>query len=130
VLKSSFGRLFEHRALTALTLLLLAPALSYFWSDDKAYWLRLVQTRLPFLVLPWAFANLPPLEEKHWKSVLYLFVWFMVALCLGVGINFVLHYDSIVEGLGRGNPVPVPRSHVRFSLMLATAVISAAWLWQ
>lgn len=114
----------------ALTLLLLAPALSFFWSDDKSYWLRLVQTRLPFLVLPWAFANLPRLEEKHWKSVLYLFVWFMVVVCLGVGINFALHYEAIVEGLGRGNPVPVPRSHVRFSLILATAVLAAAWLWQ
>lgn len=113
-----------------MVLLLLAPAISFFWSDDKSYWLRLVQTRLPFLVLPWAFANLPDLEEKQWKSVLYLFVWFIAGICVVVGINFLLHFDAIVEGLGRGNPVPVPRSHVRFSLILATAILAGAWLWQ
>ncbi|MBC7775140.1 MAG: O-antigen ligase family protein [Phycisphaerae bacterium] len=130
VLKVSFVRFFQRRELAVLTLLLLAPALSFFWSDDKAYWLRLVQTRLPFLVLPWAFANLPTLSEKQWKSVLYLLVWFMAGMCIAVGINFLLHFDTIIEGLGRGNPVPVPRSHVRFSLVLATAIISGGWLWQ
>lgn len=112
------------------TLLLLAPALSVFWSEDARYWLRLVQTRLPFLVLPWTFANHPPFSDKQLKSVLYLFVWFITAVCIAVGINFLLHYDAIVEGLGRGNPVPVPRSHVRFSLILATSILSGAWLWQ
>jgi hypothetical protein len=126
----SFGRLFQRSELLVLLLLLLAPALSFFWSDDKAYWLRLVQTRLPFLVLPWAFANLPTLTERQWKSVLYLLVWFMVGLCIAIGINFLWHFDTIIEGLGRGNPIPVPRSHVRFSLILSTAIISGGWLWQ
>lgn len=129
VLKVSFGRLFQQRALAALSLLLLVPAVSFFWSDDKAYWLRLVQTRLPFLVLPWAFANLPDIGEKRWKSALYLFVWFMVGMCIAVGINFLVHFDAVIEGLGRGNPVPVPRSHVRFSLVVATAIVAGGWLW-
>ncbi|MFN0176119.1 MAG: O-antigen ligase family protein [Saprospiraceae bacterium] len=130
VLKVSFGRLFQRSELLVLLLLLLAPALSFFWSDDKAYWLRLVQTRLPFLVLPWAFANLPPLSERQWKSVLYLLVWFMVGMCIAIGINFLWHFDAIIEGLGRGNPIPVPRSHVRFSLVVATAILAGGWLWQ
>ncbi len=130
VLKVSFTRLFHRRELAALLLLLLAPALSYFWSEDKSYWLRLVQTALPFLVLPWTFANFPPLSERQWKSVLYLLVWFMVCVCVGVGINFLWHFDAIITGLGRGNPIPVPRSHVRFSLMLATSILAGGWLWQ
>ncbi len=130
VLQVSFQRLYQQKVLLVFTLLLLAPALSVFWSEDARYWLRLVQTRLPFLVLPWAFANHPPFSDKQLKSVLYLFVWFMTAVCIAVGINFLLHYDAIVEGLGRGNPVPVPRSHVRFSLILATSILSGAWLWQ
>lgn len=129
VLKFSFVRLFQKRELALLSLLLLAPAISFFWSDDKTYWLRLVQTRLPFLVLPWAFANLPKLSEKQWKSVLYLLVWFITGVCIAVGINFLLHFDTIIDDLGRGTPVPVPRSHVRFSLILATTILSGAWLW-
>ena len=129
ILRLSFGRLFQRRELGIFLLLILVPAISFFWSDDKAYWLRLVQTRLPFLVLPWAFANLPPLSERQWKTVLYLLVWFMTGVCIVVGINFMLHFDAIIEGLGRGNPVPVPCQHVRFSLILATAIIAGAWLW-
>ncbi len=129
VLKISFQRLFQKRELALISLLLLAPAISFFWSDDKAYWLRLVQTRLPFLVLPWAFANLPKLSDKQWKSVLYLLVWFIAGVCIVVGINFLLHFDAIIEGLGQGSPIPVPRSHVRFSLILATSILSGAWLW-
>ncbi len=129
VLKISFVRFYRRREWVVLTLLFLVPVLSYFWSDDKAYWLRLVQTRLPFLVLPWAFANLPTLSERKTKSVLYLFFWFIVGVCTLVGINFFWHYDAIIEGLGRGNPIPVPRSHVRFSLILATSILVGAWLW-
>jgi O-antigen ligase len=130
ILVDSFQRLYKQKVFAALTLLLLVPAVSFFWSDDKSYWLRLVQTRLPFLVLPWAIVNRPPLSDRQLKSVLFLFVGFMTLVCMAVGINFLLHYDAIIEGLGRGNPVPVPRSHVRFSLILATAILSGAWLWQ
>ncbi|HLP94466.1 MAG TPA: O-antigen ligase family protein [Saprospiraceae bacterium] len=130
VLQVSFQRLYQQKVLLVFSLLLLAPALSAFWSEDTRYWLRLVQTRLPFLVLPWAFANHPPFTDRQLKLVLYLFVWFMTAVCIAVGIHFLLHYDAIVEGLGRGNPVPVPRSHVRFSLILATSILTGAWLWQ
>jgi O-antigen ligase len=130
VLKVSFQRLFARRELAVLSLLLLVPAISFFWSDDKTYWLRLVQTRIPFLVLPWAFANSPTLSERQWKSVLYLFFWFMVVMCIAIGINFLWHYDVIIEGLGRGNPIPVPRSHVRFSLILATSILAGIRLWR
>jgi O-antigen ligase len=54
----------------------------------------------------------------------------MVGVCIAVGINFLLHFDAIIEGLGHGSPVPVPRSHVRFSLILATSILVGGWLWQ
>lgn len=130
VLDFSFRRLFRQKSFSAFLLILLAPTLSFFWSDDKAYWLRLVQTALPFLVLPWVLANLPDISDRQWKSTLYLLIWFMTAVCIGVGINFVMHFDAMIEGLGRGNPIPVPRSHVRFSLILATTIIAGGWLWQ
>jgi O-antigen ligase len=125
----SFVQLWQKPALAALSLLLLVPAISIFWSDDPGYWLRVTRVRLPFLVLPWAFANLPVLSPRQYRQVLYLLVWFMVLACVGVGINFMLHYDAIMDGLGRGQPVPVPRQHVRFSLVLATAIVAGAWLW-
>jgi O-antigen ligase len=108
----------------------LVPALSIFWSDDGGYWLRVTRVRLPFLILPWVFANVPRLRQVDYQRVLYLLVWFMVVACVGVGVNFLLHYDAVMEGLGRGQPIPVPRQHVRFSLVLATSIVAGAWLWR
>ncbi len=126
----SFRNLYRQKSLLLMSMLLLVPALSLFWSDDWQYWLRVTRVRLPFLVLPLIFANLPDLPERRYKLALYILVWFMVLLCIGVGVNFILHYDEILTGLGRGQPVPVPRQHVRFSLILATAIIAGGWLWK
>lgn len=116
--------------LVALSFLLWVPALSFFWSDDLSFWLARTRVRIPFFVLPWAFANLPTLTRRQHRLVLYLLVWVLVLLCAGVGIHFLLHTDEILTGLGRGHPIPVPRSHIRFSLTLALGILAAGWLWQ
>lgn len=113
-----------------LALLLLVPAISWFWSADQAYWAERTRVRLPFLILPWVFVNLPALSARQTRLVIYILVWTMAILCVGVGINFALHSETILFGLSEGRPIPVPRHHIRFNLMLATAIIGGGWLWQ
>ena len=129
LLPDSFQRLFRKPALSVLLLLLLIPTISGLWSEDTGYWLERVRVRLPFLVLPWVFANLPPLRKSQLQLVLYIFVWWMVLLGLGVMINYFLHQDVIIQAMHEGRPMPVPRNHIRFSLMTATAVLAGGWLW-
>lgn len=129
ILLTSFQRLFHTPSLALLLLLLFVPAMSYYWSDDTAYWLQRTQVRLPFLVLPWAFANLPALTRRQMQLVLYVLVWSLVLICLGALANLALHFDVLVAGIGRGDPIPVPRSHIRFSLILATGIVAGGWLW-
>jgi len=130
VLAYSFENLFRRPELTVFLLLLAVPAVSGLWSDDTGYWLERVRVRLPFLVLPWAFANLPFLDERRRDLLLYVLVWTMVVLCIGVAVNFFLHRPEIMQAMYQGRPMPVPRNHIRFSLMLATAVVAGAWLWR
>lgn len=129
ILVWSFQNLFRKPPLALFLFLLLVPALSFFWSDDQAYWLDRTVKRLPFLVLPWAFANLPALTSRQLRLVLYVLVWALTIICLGAAVNFVLHFDDALAGIGRGDPIPVPRSHIRFSLILATGIIAGGWLW-
>lgn len=129
LLVESFRHFFRQPVYAVLVLLLLVPAFSGLWSADQVYWLERTRVRLPFLVLPWAFANLPALTQRQYQLVLYLLVWTMVILCAGVGINFLLHKPEIMHAMYQGRPIPVPRHHIRFSLMLATAVIAGGWLW-
>lgn len=129
-LLDSFRRFFRQPVSVALSLLLLAPALSYFWSYNTTFWASQTRIRIPFFVLSWAFANLPLLTARQYKSVLYVLVWNMVILCIGVGINLLLNYDAIIDALNHGRPVPAPRNHIRFNLLLATAILVGGWLWQ
>jgi len=130
VLAYSFEQLFRQPALAVLVLLLVVPAVSGLWSEDQRYWLERVRVRLPFLVLPWAFANLPPLGKHRYRLLLYILVWILTVLCVGVVVNFFLHRPEIMQAMYEGRPMPVPRNHIRFSLMVATAVLAGAWLWQ
>lgn len=127
--KLSLRRLWEKPVYLLFTLLLLVPALSYFWSADSVYWAERTRVRIPFFVLPWAFANLPGLSEGQYRFVLNVLVGVLAAVCIGVGINFALHADEILFGLSEGRPIPVPRHHIRFNLMLATGIIAGGWLW-
>ena len=129
ILKTSFLALFRQPAHSLFVLLLIVPALSFFWSADTGYWLQRTQVRLPFLVLPWAFANLPVLTARQLRLVLYVLVWALTVICLGALVNFAFHFDAILAGIGRGDPIPVPRSHIRFSLILATGIVAGGWLW-
>ncbi|MEQ1746070.1 MAG: O-antigen ligase family protein [Saprospiraceae bacterium] len=130
ILVRSFRNLFHQPACSALLLLLLVPVASGLWSEDHAYWLERVRVRLPFLVLPWVFANLPRLGERRHRLLLYILVWAMAVMCVGVAINFFLHETEIMHAMYQGRPMPVPRNHIRFSLMVATSVLAGAWLWQ
>jgi hypothetical protein len=119
----------QHPALWALSFLLLTPAITWFWSIDTHYWWERTRVRIPFLVLPWAFANLPQLSERQLSTILYVLVWVMVLFCIGVGINYSLNYEDIQIGLEQGHSIPVPRHHIRFNLILVTTILSGGWLW-
>jgi O-antigen ligase len=128
-LRLAFLRYTQYPALWLLSLLFIVPAISYFWSLDTSYWWVRTRVRIPFFVLPWAFANLPRLTERQQYLVLYILVWVMVLFCIGVGINYMLDYENILEGLAQGHPIPVPRHHIRFNLILVTTILSGGWLW-
>ena len=129
LLRYSFEELFRQRVYAVLLLLLLVPAFSGLWSDDHSYWLERTRVRLPFLVLPWAFANLPLLSGRQYRLVLYSLVGAMVLWCIGVGLNFLWHQQAILHDMYEGRPMPVPRHHIRFSLLVATATLAGGWLW-
>jgi O-antigen ligase len=92
--------------------------------------LEQTRVRIPFFVLPFTFANLPPITERQFKLVLYFLVWTMVCLCIGVMLNTIANFDLVLYNLNHGRPVPVPRNHIRFSLLIATAILCGSWLWQ
>lgn len=99
------------------------------YSSDTGYWLERLRIKLPLLGLPLAFAAAPRLSRRQLSALLYFWVGLLVLTCLGVGVHYVLHFSEIQEGIKRGQAVPVPTNHVRFSLMMALGVVAAGWLY-
>lgn len=130
VLFFSRKKLLSRPEYALFALLLAVPALSGFWSGDQVYWAERTRVRLPFLLLPWAFVNLPRLTQRQYHLLFYVLAWIVALFCVGVGINFALHADAILFGLSEGRPIPVPTHHIRFNLIIATTIIAGGWLWQ
>jgi O-antigen ligase len=129
VLLLSWRRYISPPKYWVFSLLFLTVLLSGLWSDDTAFWLERTRIKVPFVVLPWAMANLPALSWRQWCAVPCALVASLVLLCFGVGLNYLLDTDTILHGLREGQPVPVPRHHIRFSLMVTIGVLTGGWLW-
>ena len=130
--------------LVVLTFPFFLVLVSGFWSDDIIFWLKRVQLRLPFLVLPLAFANLPSLNQpskdthtyknqvsqKHVNLLLEFALWVFCATILVVLTNYVFHFEAINKGLGEGRPMPYLKAHITFSIMASFVVMGGIHLWQ
>lgn len=131
VLRLAFAKFFQNRNLAVLSLLLLVPAVSGFWSDElQPFWLERVRVRIPFFVLPFAFANLPRLENLHHRWIFGFFLALISLSAAAVLLHFFFNFEAVMEELRQGRSVPVPRrNHIRFSLLAATGAVVAAWIF-
>ena len=127
-LRSGTLNFVRNRSYLSISLLFVVVLLSGLWSEEYPFWLDRTRVRLPFLVLPWAFANFPPLNIRQYTSIIYLLVLSLILLAAGSMVNFWLDTDTVLGGLGEGQPVPVLRQHIRFSLMIVVGVLSGGWL--
>lgn len=121
---------FESKELLVIALYLAIVLVSGIYSDNKADWMNWVRIKLPFLALPLAFAPIPRLESKKFVWVLYGFILtFFVCTVLILG-NYLLHFESMTNSFSRGTQIPMPFSHIRYTLMLAFSLFCAAYLFK
>lgn len=118
----------RHRSILALTLLFLIVLLSAWQTTDWPYWWERLRIRIPFLILPLTAVLLPPLPRRRMDQVLVVLLLAMSLVCIGVGVNYLFHMEAIQTGLLRGKPIPVPRNHIRFSLLLALVSLGGLFL--
>ena len=96
--------------------------------EDPAYWGERLRVKLAFLALPPTFLVMEPLRRKEINGLLYFFVVLLFLSCLGVALHYLFHYEAINAALVKGQPMPTPRNHIRFSVLGATAVIAGIHL--
>ncbi len=100
-----------------------------FHSDDSAYWLTRMRIKVPFLLFPMAFFLLPVISAKVYQRIHLLFIIVMVVSALPIVRIMLLEYDQILLRLQQGQTIDAPGSHIRYSLLIALASLSAILLW-
>lgn len=105
-------------ALTSLYLLLL---FGLWQTEDWSYYLERLRIKAPLMALPLAWPGLPTLTDKVRGKMYAVFVVFMLSVVAAVMVNYALNFTEINDMIRRGQSMPVPRNHIRFSLLVALA---------
>lgn len=119
---------FSRKEMWIISLFFFIVLISGFYSDNKTEWLVWVRIKLPYLFLPIAMAGLPKLTERTFTLILYAFVLIMFISAVFILGNYALHYTQITEAFTRGSAIPMPFSHIRYTLMLAFSLFCAWYL--
>lgn len=128
-LRENLRNYWQHKAWLAVSVPFLLVLVSWLWSTDMGYTLERLRIKLPFLVLPFAFAAMPPLRKREVFTILYFLLVIMSIISAYVLVNFIANFDAVMADLGRGGHLPTPSNHIRFSLTLALAILGGSVLW-
>lgn len=113
----------------AVLLLLFFVVLCSGWqTEDWQFWLQRLRIKLPFLILPIAFLGLPVFSQRQYLALGYYLLLLLFVTCIGIGTNYLFHFEAITESIKHGKSIPTPANHIRFSLLLALGILGGTWL--
>ena len=124
-----FRRFLRNKALLGLTGIFLIYLISGLWSENTVFFLRRLRLTLPFFILPFGILSIPRFDRSAYFSLLYGFFWIMAIMCLYSLSLYVRDYEQITELYKRGQVMPTPVMHIRFSLMVAYCVAIGWYLF-
>lgn len=129
-LRNHWNIFVSNKSYVWITLSILILPLYFLNSTDIHYYGERVLMRVPFLVLPFAFAGLTLLYNKAYQKLLCLFVLLSFVVALGTFVNYLFHIDAINESYLRAKVMPSILNHVRLSIMLAMGAYIAFYLFR
>ncbi|TNE55693.1 MAG: O-antigen ligase domain-containing protein [Bacteroidetes bacterium] len=109
-----------------LLLFLLVHLLSFFWSDNSAYFLKDFQVKLPFYALPLVFMQ-HPIQSKKERD--FIFYCFLGAVTLCSVFNFIRFFGSELHLSEDVRHLSFFISHIRFGLMVLFSAVIATYLF-
>jgi O-antigen ligase len=119
----SFQGFLKNRYFLSVSVIFLIFAVSGLWSENVDYFLNRMRIKLPFLFLPFAFYAVPRIPGKNMKILSF---WFIALICFSVlcsMLGFLLDMDHYIEIYGKGQIMPTPIHHIRYSILVSMAVL-------
>jgi len=116
VFKENWHRWKNNRFAVLCFLFFAAYLLSGLWSENLDRWQDSIQTKLPFLVLPFAMLSAPFGEKKLQRYIIYSV---LIALLSGIlySSSFLLTHPQYLTN-GAHLPSPAKRDYIRFTIAI------------
>lgn len=113
--------------LWGMSLLFFLPLISGFWSSNKEEWEGIMRIKIPLLALPFAFAAPMSLTNKQWRILALVFISIVTLASFWCIWHYIPTMPDINESYLRGKSMltPLENDHVRFSWLVAVAVLFA-----
>lgn len=105
--------------------------ISWLWSDDKGSWGDHFQTKLPFLLLPLAFAFQPRFTARQFQVLTVSFaVMLLISACYSVSffIRDPVHYLHEYK-VSHLLPTLPKKDHIRASLAMSLFIVWCIYAW-
>lgn len=109
-------------AVMALYLVLL---FSFWQTQDWGYYFERLRIKSALLAVPIGWWGLPRLRQVEKQGIMAFFCALILVVGIGVTINYLLDFEAINQAIKEGRAIPVPRNHIRFSLLVALATLTA-----
>jgi len=114
----------------SMSLLFLLPLVSGLWSVNVSQWYEVLRIKLPLLLLPISFAGITGFKARDWEKIALVFILLAFSgVCWSLWL-YLRNLRSIQEGYLQAHTIDTPlgNDHVRFSLFIAIAILTTAFL--
>lgn len=130
-IKKQISTFFSAPLLWGMGLLFILPLISGLWSEDKDTWQKLVQIKLPLLLLPMAFAGPIDLSKKMWDWLAYIFIAIVLVATIWSMVQYISNMAAVHDAYLRAKTIitPLANDHVRFSWLVSVAALLSGWLF-
>lgn len=106
-------------------LIFLSTLISGINSEDTNQWIGFLRKKLPFLILPLTFYVLKDHFSRNYHLLIAAFVWVISLSTLFVLGNYLSNYQEINELISKGQSIPTPVDHIKYSIFVAFACIGS-----
>ncbi len=120
----------EHKYLLLVSLVFFGVVFSGVNSSNMAYWMHHLQLKLPFLVLPLAFANAKCIDDNLIQKIVKGFLVIATITVLHTTLLYFSDMEHYNNMIAQGRSMPTPIQHVNYSLMLVFATSCTYFLYQ
>ncbi len=121
-------KFWENKAAVAISGIFFMYLLSGLNSSAQADWIEKLRVNIPTLLMPIAFMLCKPIPRRIYHLLLYTYLIVTTISVFIVLGNYMISYEEISKTYLQGQIMPTPIIYVRYSLMVAIAVIIAIYL--